>query len=78
MHFCLGAMTTQAESIHSDLQRGQAFTAHTTLNTEERTTNTTRMQIQIPADRNSGTRPRVTQMLSYKFVEICSTRLITS
>ena len=38
MHFCPGTMTTHAESINSDLQRGltgQTFTTHTTLNTEQ-------------------------------------------
>ena len=35
MHFCPGTITTHAESINSDLQRGQTFTTHTTLNTEQ-------------------------------------------
>ena len=37
MHFCPVTITTQAESINSDLQRGpgQTFTTHTTLNTEQ-------------------------------------------
>ena len=32
MHFRPGTMTTHAES---DLQRGQTFTTHTTMNTEQ-------------------------------------------
>ena len=36
------------------------------------------LQIQIPTDRTSGTRTRATQMLTYKFVEICSTPLTTA
>ena len=39
MHFCPGTITTHAESINSDLQRGQTFTTHTTLNTEQRLIN---------------------------------------
>ena len=35
MHFCSGTMTTHAESINSDLLRGQTFATHTTLNTEQ-------------------------------------------
>ena len=36
MHFCPGTMTTHAESIHSDLQRGlDRRLRHTTLNTEQ-------------------------------------------
>ena len=37
MHFCPGTMTTLAELINSDLQRGleRRFTTHTTLNTEQ-------------------------------------------
>ena len=35
IHFCPGTMTTHAESIYSVLQRGQTFTTHTTLNTEQ-------------------------------------------
>ena len=35
MHFCPGTMATHAESINSELQRGQTFTTHTTLNTEQ-------------------------------------------
>ena len=37
MHFCPGTMTTQAESINSDLQRGldRRFTIHTTLSREQ-------------------------------------------
>ena len=34
MHFCPGTLTTQAESINSDLQR-HTITTHTTLNTEQ-------------------------------------------
>ena len=48
MHFCPGTMTTQAESINSDLQRGltgQTFTTHTTLNTEQN-----QLAIQLSAD----------------------------
>ena len=49
MHFCPGTMTTHAESINSDLQRGRdKRLRHTALNTEQnqlamyqRTTNTT-------------------------------------
>ena len=36
IHFCPGTMTTHAESIHSDLQRGlDRRLRHTTLNTEQ-------------------------------------------
>ena len=34
--------------------------------------------IQIPSDRTSGTQTHATQMLTFKFVEICSTPLITA
>ena len=36
------------------------------------------LRIQIPTDRTSGTRTRSTQILTYKFVEICSTLLTTA
>ena len=36
------------------------------------------MRIQIPTGRTNGTRTRATQMLTYKFVEICSTPLTTA
>ena len=35
------------------------------------------MRIQIPTDRTSETQTRATQMLTFKFVEICSTPLTT-
>ena len=36
MHFCPGTMTTNAESINSDLQRGlDRRLRHTTVNTEQ-------------------------------------------
>ena len=38
-------MTTHAESIDSDLQRGQAFTTHTTLDTEQN-----QLAIKVSAD----------------------------
>ena len=46
MHFCPGTMTTQAESINSDLHRGQTFTTHTTLNTEQ-----TLLVVKVSADK---------------------------
>ena len=45
MHFCPGTITTHAESINSDLQRGQTFTTHTTLNTEQN-----QLAIEVSAD----------------------------
>ena len=47
MHFCPGTITTHAESINSDLQRGldQTFTTHTTLNTEQN-----QLAIKVSAD----------------------------
>ena len=36
------------------------------------------LRIQIPTDRTSLTRTRATQMLTYKFVELCSTPLTTA
>ena len=36
------------------------------------------LQIIIPTDRTSGTRTRATQMLTYKFVEMCSTPWTTA
>ena len=87
-------MTTHAESINSDLQRGLdrhlRHTQHRTQNRTsplkyQRTTNTTAtsgsvliiefLQIQIPTDRNSGTRTRATQMLTNTIVEKWSTPL---
>ena len=55
MHFCPGTMTTHAESINSDLERG--------------------LDRRL---RHSGTRTRATQMLTNKFVVICSTPLTTA
>ena len=45
MHFCPGTITTHAESINSDIQRGQTFTTHTTVNTEQN-----QLAIKVSAD----------------------------
>ena len=46
MHFCTGTMTTKAESINSDLQRGLVRgLRHTALNTEQN-----QLAIEVSAD----------------------------
>ena len=47
MHFCPGTITTRAESINSDRQRGlgNVYDTHTTLDTEQ-----TRLPIIVSAD----------------------------
>ena len=47
MHFCPGTVTTHAESINSDLQRGleRRFMTHTTLNTKQN-----QLPIKVSAD----------------------------
>ena len=94
---CPGTMTTHAESINPDLQRGlDRRLRHITFNTEQNQLaikvsadnqyyrNASGyvlivefLRIQILTDRTSGTRTRAIQMLTYKFVEICSTPLTT-
>ena len=67
MHFCPGTITTQAESINSDLQRGLDRClrhTHTTLNTKQNQLVVEFLRIQIPTDRTSATRTRATQMLT--------------
>ena len=56
-----------AESINSDLHHGLLSILIVEF-----------LRIQILTDRTNGTRTRTTQMLTYKFVEICSTPLTTA
>ena len=81
---------THAESINSDLQRGldrrlrhntiehRTEPVNTTATPAQRATLAEFLQILIPTDRTNGTRTRATQILTYKFVEICSTPLTTA
>ena len=61
MHFCPRPMTTHAESINSDLQRGLDRRLRHTHNIEHRTEP---VSLSVPTDRTSGTRTRATQMVT--------------